>query len=810
MRKSLFWLQLVALYAACGLLAADDAPVIAKFSVDQPAIQLHGRDATWQILVDGLTADQQHIDLTRTARYRSLTPKTVEVNDRGIVRSLGDGVGSIELVVGTLRQEVQVKVSGSADHRSLSFQNDIIPILNRFGCNGSGCHGKAEGQNGFKLSVFGFDPRGDYQSLTMEGRGRRVFPAAPERSLLLQKISGISPHGGGVRIEKRRPEYRVLRDWIAAGLPLGSDDDPRIAKIEITPQQHRMEMGRTQQVRVVATYDNGLQRDVTELAQFQSNNDALASVSESGLVTLGESPGLVAVMATYVGNVDVFRITIPRRDVIANYPQLAKHNFVDESINRQVRQLGIVPSGGCSDADFLRRVYLDIIGTLPTPAEARTFLTNESSGKRKKLVDQLLERPEYADYWALKWSDLLRVNRRELGHKAAYDYYRWIRDSFAANKPLDEFTRDLVAANGLLADVPAGQFFKVVKKPNEMASITSQVFLGVRIECAQCHHHPWDRWSQADYQGMQAFFTQVAFKASPRGEGLVSTAKRRTTHPRTGDTIFAYPLGDQMPEASPEGDRRKLLAAWMTAADNPWFARNIANRMWEHFMGRGIVEPVDDFRLTNPPSNPELLDALAGHLIESGFDAHQLIRAITSSAAYQRTANVNDTNQQDEQNYSRFFWKQIEAEVLFDAVCQTTGVDEKFRGVPAGSRAIQLWDSEVPHYFLKLFGRPVRVTACDCERVSEPTVGQVLHVLNSPEIHAKLSHEAGNIARLAEQYSDDQYLVEELYLTFFARFPSDKERKTMLQYLSRADDRRRAVEDIAWTMMNSIEFLFNH
>ena len=785
-------------------------PPIAAINADTSQVTLDGRDASWQILVDGITADGQTVDVTNHAAFRSMMPEVVHVDESGVVEALSDGHAMVEVVVANQRVVVDVEVANTDKRRSLNFDNDVIPILSKYGCNSSGCHGKAEGQNGFKLSVFGFDPPADFQALAMQGRGRRVFPAAPSRSLLLQKVSGGVPHGGGVRIDADRPEYRILHDWISGGMPLGDESDPHVARIEITPNERILGIGGNQQLRVVATYSDGRWTDVTRLVEFQSNNDALVTVDDAGYVSVGTSPGSAAVMATYLGNVDVFRIAIPRDEKIEHYPEIKESNFIDQFVNQRLRQLNIIPAEPAGDADFLRRVYLDLIGTLPTADEAREFLNSSEPDRREQLVNKLLERREYADYWALKWSDLLRVNRRELGHKGAYEYYRWIRDSFAVNKPLDQFVKELIAAEGPLGENPAGHFFKVVKQPNEMASTVSQVFLGVRIECAQCHHHPWDRWSQTDYFGMQAYFTQFNLKKTPRGEAILSSANQKTTHPRTGKEIFAHALGMPEPDSSPDGNRRPLVADWITALDNPWFARNIANRVWAHLMGRGLVEPVDDFRLTNPPTNPELLNAIAEYFVDNDYDLHALIRLIASSQAYQRSTSVNGSNHDDQQNYSRFSFKQVEAEVLLDAVCQTTGIGEKFPGMPEGVRAIQLWDSEVPHYFLKLFGRPMRVTACECERVGEPTVSQVLHILNSPEIQNKLSHEAGKIAKLVHTHSDDKTLVEELYLTFVSRFPTDQELNSTVGYLADQSDRRQAAEDIAWSMMNSLEFLFNH
>ncbi len=718
----------------------------------------------------------------------------------------------------------QTAAASDAAPRSLNFENDIIPILDRYGCNSSGCHGKAEGQNGFKLSVFGFDPAADYRALVMEGRGRRVFPAAPGRSLLLRKVGGGTPHGGGVRIDPQRPEFQTLYDWIATGAPFGSPDDPRVVAIDVQPDEGQLATGSRQPLSVTATWSDGQQQDVTQLASFQSNNEGLATVDEQGLVTSGDAPGSVAVMATYLGHVDVFTAIIPRSESRIAAPPVdvtvagaatvsippTERAVIDTLVDRRLRTLNIPPSPPVDDATYLRRVFLDIIGTLPTAQESRTFLADTRPDRRRRLVDALLQRPEYADYWALKWADLLRVNRRALGRKNAYRYYQWIRESFANNIKLDQFARELITAEGPIDENPAAHFYKVVSKPNEMASTVSQVFLGVRIECAQCHHHPFDRWSQADYYGMQAFFTEVAFKPTSQGESLVNIGKAKTKHPRTGELVKAHALAEPVQDGPEAGDRRKRLAGWMTSAQNPWFARNLANRLWAHFLGRGLVEPVDDFRLTNPPSNAPLLDGLANLLIENDFDQQAVIRLITSSATYQRSSSPNASNHSDRQAYSRYPLKRIEAEVLFDAVCQTTGTSEKFRGVPAGSRAIQLWDSEVPHYFLRLFGRPVRATACECERVAEPTVGQVLHVLNSPDIQAKLAHAGGRVANLERQFSQPDMLVEELYLTFFNRPPDEAERNTAIEYLQRHQDRRVAAEDLAWSMLNSLEFLFNH
>ena len=809
-RLTIFFLVSSLLSALVNSSGTAAEPQWQRINVDPSQVRLKGRDAMKQLLVHGQTKEGQWVDLTHAATYRLDAANVATVSKQGMLLSRADGAASVQISVAGQVLTVPVEVVGFSSYGPLNFANQIIPVFSKYGCNASGCHGKAEGQNGFKLSVFGFDPQADYQALTMEGRGRRLFFAAPEKSLLLRKASGMTPHGGGTLVSPDGPEYRLLKTWIGLGVPFGSEKDPTLVGIQVEPQARQVAMLQNQQLRVTAEWSDGSRRDVTAMATYQVNKDSLASVDKRGHVRIGQVPGTVAVMANYLGAVAVFQAIIPRSETIANYPPVVEKNFIDRHVHRQLKQLGIIPAGNCSDGDFLRRTFVDIIGTLPTASEARSFLTDKNPDRRSRLVKQLLQRSEYADYWALKWADTLRVERLKLGRKNAYSYYSWIHDSFRKNKPFDQFARELVTAEGPLNELPAGQFYKSVGSPKDWASTVSQVFLGIRIECAQCHHHPFDRWSQQDYYGMEAFFTQVKFKNTSRGEAILADGSPKTTHPRTGQEIFAYPLATEMPAEHPAGDRRTALAAWMTGANNPWFARNVANRLWAHFMGRGLVEPVDDFRLTNPPSNPALLDALAQHLIDHKYDLHALIEVITASQAYQRATTVNATNRIDEDNYSRFLFKRMDAEVLLDAICQVTGVEEKFAGIPKGSRAIQLWDSAVPHYFLKTFGRPVRVTACTCERAVAPTVGQVLHILNAPGIQQKLSHVGGQISSLVARHQDSSDLVEELYLLMYSRFPTDAEHKNGINYLNNQPNRQLAAEDLCWSMMNSIEFVFNH
>jgi hypothetical protein len=795
------------LTALCLLPAAARADT--TLTVDPPTLRLQGPSARYSLLVTEKRADGAIVDRTHDARYRSLNPNTARVGPSGVVQGLADGSTEVVVEFGGQTLRVMVTVEGSATVRPLHFESDIEPLLSRHGCNSSGCHGKAEGQNGFKLSVFGSDPAADHAALVKEGRGRRLFPAAPAQSLLLRKMSGEAAHGGGVRMRRGSDDYETIRAWVAAGALFGGDPNAEVKSVRVEPRQRTLTPHGQQQLRVVARFADGREADVSAHAKYQSNNDSLASVDADGLVTAGDVPGEAAVMVAYRNAVDVFRVAVPRPGPAVRVPDAGSH-FIDKLVFAKLRTLNVAPSNLCDDAEYLRRVFLDVIGVLPTPAEARAFLADRRADKRSRLVDELLERPEYADYWALQWADLLRVDRQALGRKRSYAYYQWLRQNLSHNRPYDEWVRELVTAEGLLNESAPASFYKAVPKPGEAAGTLAQVFLGVRIACAECHHHPYDRWDQADYHGMLAYFSGVAVRPGPRGEALAADGVAKVRHPRSGADVLAHALGEKAPAALEPGDRRAELATWLTKPDNPYFARNLANRLWAHFLGRGLVEPVDDVRATNPPSNPELLDALAKHLVKNKYNVKALIRAITSSRTYQLSSQPNETNEKDELNYSRAALKRVPAEVLLDMVCQTTGVAERFGGEAAGTRAVQLWDSKASHYFLKTFGRPERLSACACERNAGPSVAQVLHLLNAPEIHAKLTHEGGSVARLVKKLPKDEELVEELYLTFYSRPPTEEERKEAVAYLKKGKNRREAAEDLAWGLLNSLEFVFNH
>lgn len=784
-------------------------PLLSRIEVTPDSFTLVGPHASQRLLVTGVTNDGRTIDVTRQAKF-DLPGLVARVDSAGIVKASQDGEAKVAVQVGGQTALASVVVQQSHLPRTINFENEIIPILSKAGCNSAGCHGKASGQNGFKLSVFGFDARSDYDALLKEGRGRRVFPAVPDKSLILRKPTGRTPHGGGVRFGADSPAYRTLRQWIAMGAPLGSSDDPKVVSLEVWPAEREMHPHDEQQLLVTATYSDHTRRDVTALADYTSNVEPIAIVDETGLVQATEVPGEAAIMVRYMGEVAVSRIIRPREGLI-EFPTPPADNFIDELVWSKLRQLAIVPSGLCTDAEFLRRATIDVIGTLPSVDEARAFAADPDPQKRTKKIDQLLERPELADYWALRWGDVLRVDSAAISPKGAYVFHHWLRGAVQANMPYHAMVRAILIAQGDSTLVGPANLYRAVKGPEELAITVSQVFLGVRLECAQCHHHPYERWGQDDFYGLAAYFARLQRKTGPRGQEIILTsANGDMKHPRTKAIISPHPLGRPPSNSSPSPDLRTELADWLTAPDNPFLARMVANRIFAHFLGRGLVEPVDDMRTTNPASNEPLLDALARCTVEQHFNLRELMRVILNSRVYQLTSHTNETNALDSQNFSHAAVKSIPAEVLMDAISQATEVPEKFDGMPLGTRAIQLWDNRLPSYFLELFGKPVRASVCECERSAEPSMTQALHLLNSPGIERKVSSPQGRVRRLLNAGKADSELIDELYLATLSREPTSQEKNELTTILAVGSDRRRAAEDILWALLNSPEFVFNH
>lgn len=796
--------RLVALIV--GTLLSLVTPAAAALRVQPPTVLLEGPDATQQLLVSS-TSTANPADLTRRVRYQPANPSIVRIDEAGLVEPIAEGTTEILIIHDKEQARIPVVVKGLKAPHPVSFEQQIIPLLTKAGCNSGSCHGKAEGQNGFRLSVFGHDADEDYFALVTEARGRRLFPASPANSLLVSKATGRLPHGGGKKISEGTLAYRRLVRWIAEGRRRHVGDEAPILTLEVEPAVTTLALRGTQQLRVTAVDANGRRRCVTAEAEYESNAPTLAAVDRRGHVASADIPGEAAILVRYLGHVAVSRISLPRPGVQVVRP--SEVNFVDRHVWNKLQRLGIPPSNLADDATFLRRVYLDTLGTLPTAREAATFLASTSARKRAELIEQLLNRPEYADYWAMKWADLLRVDRDVLTPSGAVAMTRWLRRQFAENRPYDQFVRDIVTAEGAItSEGPAG-FFRVLEKPEVMSRSISQLFLGVRIECAQCHHHPSEKWGQDDYFALAGFFTGVSRKPGSAGEAILAGPGQDLKHPRTGKAIPARALG-AAPAITEIRDRRRLLADWMTAPENPFLARAIANRLWAHYFGHGLVEPLDDLRATNPAVNEPLLDELARHLRECKYDLKAWTRTVLNSRAYQ-LGPQNAANAQDEQNFSHAVPRSLPAEVLLDAICQVTGVPEKFDGWPEGVRAIQLWDNRVPSYFLRLFGRPARTSVCECERSGEPSIAQALHLMNAPEIVSRIHSRRGTARKLSDSAKSPTEIVEELFLTVLARRPTSAEQHVILELFRTAGvNRRSAVEDAMWTLMNTTEFLYNH
>jgi hypothetical protein len=625
--------------------------------------------------------------------------------------------------------------------------------------------------------------------------------------LLLRKGSGLVPHGGGRKLQPESLPYRRLLRWIVEGQRFDVADTPELSHVEVESGQRILPFGGTQQLRVTAVDVGGGRRDATTEAEYDSNAGTIAGADRRGLIQAGTVPGEAAILVRFRGHVTVCRVTIPRPGVRFSRPP--ENNFIDRHVWDKLERLGIPPSSLIDDATFLRRAYFDVIGTLPTAAEARAFLADREPHKREKLIDQLLDRPEYADYWALRWADILRVDKDAVTPHGAVAMTRWLRRQFAENRPYDAMARDVLTVQGsTLAEGPAA-FYKVLNSPELAGRSISQVFLGVRIECAQCHHHPSEKWSQDDYFALAGLFTGIQRKILPGGaEAIFARGGIDLNHPRNGKPVPARPLGAPLVDLAKVGDRRQVLADWMTAPDNPYFAAALANRLWAHYFGRGLVEPLDDLRATNPATNEPLLLDLARHLRGQKYDVKAFTRTLLRSRVYQR-GPATPANRDDEQNFSHALPKALPAEVLLDAICQATGIGEKFNGWPEGYRAIQVWDNRMPSYFFRIFGRPVRYSVCECERSNEPSITQALHLMNSPEIAEKLRDRRGTARRLAASTRTPDEVIEELYLTALSRYPTGRERALLLETFHQdGGDRRGAVEDALWAVLNTKEFLF--
>ncbi|MCS7025571.1 MAG: DUF1553 domain-containing protein [Bryobacteraceae bacterium] len=800
-----------------------DAAAAQSFKILPEKVELTSPHSRQQLLAEAFQ-DGFSEDWTRLAEWTSDNPKIAAVDRTGLVRPVGDGETVIRAQVRGQRASVTVRVKGMQAPFTFSFRNHVIPVLTKAGCNQGACHGAQAGKNGFKLTLRGYDPELDYDVLTRQSLARRVSLAEPAASLILQKATFSIPHGGGLRFKKDAFEYRVIHDWIAAGAPPPSPQDAEVTELEVFPKAATLKPNQEQQIVVRAKYSDGRLEDVTHWVKFSSNNEGVALVDDSGKTKI-TGHGEAAITAWYASKIVYTRLTSPYPTKVseADYRHFERRNFIDDLALAKWKSLNLAPSATASDSTFIRRAFLDAAGILPTTEEVEQFLAEKSPDKRSKLIDKLLEREEYVDYWAYKWSDLLLVSSRRLRPNAMWSFYNWIRDSVKTNKPWDEFARDIFTASGNTRQHGALNYFVLHKDPIDLTENVTQAFLGQRLTCARCHNHPLEKWTQVQYYKMANLFARIGIKnGSEPGESVVfAKTTGEVNHPRLLRPLPPTPLdGVPMPLESTE-DRRQHFAKWLTSPQNPYFARAIVNRVWANFMGRGLVDPVDDVREANAASNEELFAALVKDFVDHRFDIKHLVRTIMNSAVYQLASEANSTNGHDNLYYSKYIVKRLPAEVILDAMSQVTGVPTPFSGYPLGTRALQLPDSQVASQFLTAFGRPNRIICDASERSSDPSIAQALHVINGDTLNQKLSASDGTIALFLKLGLSDARILEHIFLAAYSRYPTEAEKQSALAALEKArqlkgsaeaqrEARRQALEDLLWAVLTSKEFLFNY
>ncbi len=815
----LAWIVVVMLSGGAGAPTADTPADPSALAILPEAVVLRGQGSRQQLIVEARAGNTFTGNRTGTSTFTSSNPNVATVDAAGTVAAVSDGRAIITARDGAASASTVVEVERAAAPYPLTFRNHVVPVLTRAGCNSGPCHGSLSGKNGFKLTLRGYDPELDYLTLTRQASARRINRVEPGRSLMLLKPTLAVSHGGGKRFDPRSPEYGVIAQWIAAGTPAPADWDPAMTRLEIFPPAAQLKPGDEQPLIVRAHFSDGHAEDVTRWAKFSSSEGAVASVSEEGVAKV-QGAGEAAVSAWYLSKIVTARITSPFPDRIdpAVYARTPRANFIDGLVLTKLSELNIEPSSLSSDTEFIRRAYLDAAGILPTPDEVRAFLADSRADKRARLIAALLERPEFVDYWAYKWSDLLLVSSRTLPSNAMWSYYNWIRASVAANKPWDQMAREILTASGNTLANGAANYYVLHKNPIDVTENVAMTFMGFSITCARCHNHPLEKWTQKDYYQMANLFSRIAVKnGTERGDLSVYPARTgEINHPRLNLPLAPRPLEGPSLRVDEETDRREFFADWLISPDNPFFARALVNRVWKNFLGRGLVEGVDDIRDANPPSNPALLAALTRDFVAHRFDVKHLVRTIMSSTTYQLSSKPTVTNAADLKYHSHYLARRLPAEVILDAISQVTGVPENFPGYP-GRRALQLPDAAVDSYFLTAFGRPPRVTPADSERQQEPSITQALHVINGDTINRKLAAKEGLIQTLIDGKSDNRIAIERVYLAALSRLPTDVEISTLSRAMDEAasrggpDSQRRSVlEDLAWAVLTGREFLFNH
>jgi len=794
--------------------APPDETTVATFSrieVFPTQVKLDTARRRMHLIVSGYDTQGRVYDLTHKAAFTPADSSPVSVDD-AMLRPLANGKTQITVQAGDQTATVAVEVTGQQKPDPVSFRYGTLVVLTKYGCNSGACHGAPSGKGGFRLSLRAYDPVLDTETLTREMFSRRIDPLEPEASLLLRKPTMQVAHGGGRRLVREDPGYELLRDWIAEGLRGDPADAPQCSGIEVFPAKRTLYgPHRGQQLLVLAHFSDGSTRDITRLASFSSSDEAVASVDPRGLVT-GQEQGEAAVLVRYLAKMATSRMTFLKDAAPFEWPNPPVNNHVDELVLEKLKRLQIEPSGLCTDDEFIRRVYLDVLGILPDVAETQAFLADGSPEKRSQLIEHLFERPEYAQFWALRWGDLLRLNPKNVTTSGVHKLNRWLVTSLRDNMPYDRFVATLLTASGGSFENPTANYYRTAADTNDCTETTAQLFMGIRIQCAKCHNHPFESWTQDNYYGIGAWFTRVRRKPGIQPDEIfVWTARDgEVTQPRTGQRMRPWlPLKNEV-DVPADVDRREVFAAWLTSPDNPFFAKAEVNRMWGYLIGRGIVEPVDDFRASNPPSNDALLDWLAEDFAQHGFDRKHLMATILKSRTYQASSRTTDLNRRDVKYFSHARTRLLSAEQLLDAICKVTDVPEKYAGLPLGTLATELPGPEKGNAFLKVFGQPAREMACQCERSNESNLSQALQMINGPLVHGKLTHADNRFRRLAKNNATDEAIIRQLYFSALCRPPGNDELQAGLAHIAAQPDRLLALEDVCWAILNSKEFLFQH
>ena len=808
-------MKISVLSSACAILlfaSATSIQAIAPVSIAvfPPDVNMQSARGKQRIIVQAIYADGITRDVTAQAKVTISDPKIAKIVNLEVL-PVGDGKCSIAVEFEGKTTQVPVDVKDAIKDRPISFKLDVMPIFLRNGCNQGGCHGAARGKDGFRLSLFGFDPDGDHYRLTRELNGRRINLAIPEESLLVEKSTGKVPHTGGQKFAVGEQYYNDLVRWVDAGGPQDPAGIATPVSVDLFPKTALLDgKGSTQQLIVRAKYSDGSERDVTSLALFLSSNDSSGKVSPSGLVTAGDR-GEAFVMARFsTFTVGVPFIVLPK-DLKFSFPTTPEKNYIDTLVNAKLKNLRIAPSATCSDEVFLRRIFIDLTGMLPSVEEYKTFMANKSADKREQLVKELMERKEFSELWVLKWAELLQIrSSNQVSYKATLLYYNWLQDRIARNVPLNQWVQELLGANGGTFNNPVTNYYQNETDILKVTENVAQVFMGMRIQCAQCHNHPFDRWTMDDYYGFAAFFTQIGRKRTddPRELVVFNSGSGEINHPLGGRRMAPKYLGGEVPDVVGK-DRRGLMAEWLASPKNPYFATNLSNMVWTHFFGVGIINEVDDVRVSNPPSNSELLQELGKKFTEYNYDFKRLVKDIVLSNSYQLSTQANASNESDTKNFSHSSIRRIKAETFLDCISQVTETKNKFPGLPLGARAVQIADGQVSNYFLTTFGRATRESVCSCEVKLDPTLSQSLHLLNGDATTQRITQ--GNlIGKLLKEKKTPEEILDEIYVRCLSRMPSADEKTKVLALVNAEKDKKQVLEDAFWAVLNTREYMFNH